>query len=132
MACDCGKIRKCKECQTRYNQAWYIKNKEAQLARCTERRKRVGNEVKEFIRLEKSKPCTDCKNAFPPCAMDFDHLRDKLVDLNVAVKRNWPIERVKEEIAKCELVCAVCHRIRTQNRLCPSSSVGSEPRIPIP
>lgn len=62
----------------------------------------------------KSKPCMDCNRSFPSYVMDFDH-RDpsqKVAKVSVLARRMNP-QRLLEEIAKCDLVCANCHRIRT-------------------
>jgi hypothetical protein len=50
--------------------------------------------------------------------MDFDHREGEVKVGNVAhaVARGWSLERTKAEIAKCDLVCAVCHRLRTHAR----------------
>lgn len=64
----------------------------------------------------KSKPCTDCGHAFPPECMDFDHVKGKKI-IKISTHRmyhRW--ETLLKEIAKCELVCANCHRIRTKKR----------------
>jgi hypothetical protein len=82
----------------------------------TERRKK---EIRAWIfQLKSSTPCADCKNKYPPVCMDFDHLpgTDKLNDV-AQMTGGWnSLEKVKQEVAKCELVCANCHRLRTQNR----------------
>lgn len=73
------------------------------------------DERRAMLDALKNVPCMDCGGRFPPVAMDFDHVRGvKLFD----VSQNWslPKERVMEEIAKCEVVCANCHRIRTELR----------------
>ena len=47
--------------------------------------------------------------------LDFDHVRDKKT-LNVprmAAARTYGWERIQQEIAKCEVRCANCHRKRT-------------------
>ncbi len=50
--------------------------------------------------------------------MDFDHVRGrKLMNIGRAVGGNVSITKILAEIAKCEVVCAVCHRIRTVQRL---------------
>lgn len=59
-------------------------------------------------------PCVDCKTFYPSYAMDLDHLRDK-TDA-IARFKACSLNRLKEEIAKCELVCSNCHRIRTYSR----------------
>lgn len=69
----------------------------------------------EMIRLEKNKPCADCKNHFPYYVMDFDHVRGVKVG-NVSTLALWSIARILEEISKCEVVCSNCHRIRTHIR----------------
>ena len=66
----------------------------------------------------KSAPCMDCKGIFPPIVMDFDHVRGEKAH-NVShmfLHRESSWEAILEEVAKCELVCANCHRIRTANR----------------
>ena len=65
----------------------------------------------------RSRPCSDCGGMFAPCAMDFDH-RD-------AAAKRYTISRmigragtrtIIAEIAKCDIVCANCHRDRTYRR----------------
>jgi len=64
---------------------------------------------------ERRKPCTDCGKTYPTFVMQFDHIgSDKVKDVSKlkAHKR----ELLLAEIAKCEVVCANCHAIRTHNR----------------
>jgi hypothetical protein len=68
-----------------------------------------------FLSLEKSKPCMDCKHVFPPCAMDFDHVRGKK-EFSIGNAHMRAMDSVLAEIAKCDLVCACCHRVRTAER----------------
>jgi hypothetical protein len=72
-------------------------------------------EKRSLIRLLKARPCADCGGSFPPICMDFDHVGDDKV-MNVSKMGRYSIERILEEIAKCEVVCANCHRLRTANR----------------
>ncbi len=116
--CDCGKIRSCKICQRKYNQKWYRDNKDEQQARVLANSARYKLENETYVRELKSKnPCTDCKNFFHWFAMDFDHVRGKKVKNLSLMICNFPLERIKEEIAKCDLVCATCHRLRTASRM---------------
>src|SRR4029079_253940 len=62
-------------------------------------------------------PCSDCGERYPPCAMDFDH-RDPSTK-RAAVTRmigRAGTQRLLDEIAKCDIVCANCHRLRTFRR----------------
>lgn len=63
----------------------------------------------------KSKPCSDCGLTFPPEAMDFDHVRGEKV-AGICQIYDWKEERILLELSKCDLVCACCHRIRTNSR----------------
>lgn len=67
-----------------------------------------------FRKQEKDRPCADCGGSFPPECMDFDHVRGRK-EFEIG-KSNFPVERLAAEIAKCEVVCANCHRIRTKAR----------------
>jgi hypothetical protein len=66
--------------------------------------------VKEF----KDVPCADCGIKYPTCVMDFDH-RDPSNKI-IALAKGYAclgMKKLKEEIAKCDVVCSNCHRIRT-------------------
>jgi hypothetical protein len=57
----------------------------------------------------------DCGHTFPPECMDWDHVRGKkryMVSSSPLPSRATYLS----EIAKCDLVCSNCHRIRTQRR----------------
>ncbi len=65
--------------------------------------------------IKEGSPCTDCGRSFAYYVMDFDH-RDpslKVADVSILVKNSTSWDRVLEEIAKCDLVCVNCHRLRT-------------------
>lgn len=67
----------------------------------------------------KTTPCHDCGGLYPPYVMDFDHVRgEKMFGLSKVVNQlqDLPLDVVLAEVAKCEIVCANCHRIRTYNR----------------
>ncbi len=68
-----------------------------------------------WLNTQKDHPCLDCGGRFPPCAMDFDHVRGNK-SWTIGQLFNAKESRVLEEISKCDLVCANCHRIRTHNR----------------
>lgn len=70
-----------------------------------------------LIREAKKAPCTDCKTTYPPYVMDFDHIPEKgekSFGLNLAHAHT--LDEVVAEMAKCEVVCYNCHRVRTYNR----------------
>ena len=50
--------------------------------------------------------------------MDFDHLLgvNKFNNLSSMISRGCGLEAILEEIKKCEVVCACCHRLRTKRR----------------
>ena len=62
----------------------------------------------------KNHPCMDCGGTFPPECMDFDHVRgEKVCGVGLLVEDTTG--KLDAEIAKCDLVCANCHRIRTKS-----------------
>ena len=64
----------------------------------------------------KAGPCVDCGQTYPPCVMDFDHVRGvKLRSVGQLVDAS--ISKLMAEIEKCDLVCSNCHRIRTFHRV---------------
>lgn len=74
--------------------------------------------AQKFVSEQKIKPCVDCKFVpLVPDQMDFDHVRGtKITDIARLVARGVSIKKIQEEIDKCDLVCANCHRLRTAIR----------------
>jgi hypothetical protein len=68
------------------------------------------------IQEAKNKPCADCGGIFPFYVMQFDHVvGDK--EFGISEHRmNYGLTRLMAEIAKCEVVCANCHAVRTYER----------------
>ena len=60
--------------------------------------------------------CKDCDKTFQHFQMQFDHLGDKIESLSHAARCGWSFIKIDTEIAKCDLVCVGCHRIRTHSR----------------
>lgn len=60
----------------------------------------------------------DCGVTYPWYVMDFDH-RDgeSKTDIVSRIANVGAAKRLREEIAKCDLVCANCHRVRTFTRI---------------
>jgi hypothetical protein len=68
-----------------------------------------------YVAEMKARPCIDCGGRFPPECMDFDHVRgEKVADISKMLLRSTDL--LHDEIAKCDVVCANCHRIRTHRR----------------
>lgn len=88
----------------------YAANKEQYFQRNAEARERK----RAFILESRNKPCTDCGGVFPLPAMQHDHLSDKWKNVSALPSASW--RQIREEIAKCEVVCANCHAIRTDAR----------------
>ena len=83
-----------------------------------EANKRTRQRNAEFVRQMKNKPCADCGIRYPYYVMDFDHVRgEKEFGFGRVTQTNIALERIIKEIAKCDVVCANCHRERTQRKI---------------
>lgn len=98
----------CRECRSKY----YYDNKEKILADV----KRVSKQRYDWLIEYKNKSCYDCGKTYPPIIMDFDHVPEKGPKLFNITSGSYARKRVLEEIAKCDVVCPTCHRIRTMTR----------------
>lgn len=107
------KKKHCIECEHVYYRLHYVNNQRQYIDKAkSDKKAKIA-----FVRAIKSKtPCTDCHILFPYYVTDFDHLGDKEFNLNSNDMKNVGWNRLKKEIAKCELVCSNCHRIRTHTR----------------
>jgi hypothetical protein len=81
------------------------------------RRRHARKKYEEIIVTAKSVPCMDCKGEFPFFSMDFDHRPNEVKCFGIGSGYRASADRLIAEIAKCDVVCANCHRIRTWNRI---------------
>lgn len=75
--------------------------------------------VRDYILSKKiDKSCLDCGTPYPWFILDFDHVRGiKRGNLSLAPSKHWSLAAIDEEIAKCDLICSNCHRIRTFSKI---------------
>lgn len=64
----------------------------------------------------KDRPCQDCGNRYPSYVMDCDHRDPAQKTINVSQLLLSSVTRLWEELDKCDVVCANCHRIRTHGQ----------------
>ena len=78
---------------------------------------RLYKRKSEFIaRVKRLKGCMDCGGKFPSCVLDFDHRPGTIKVTNISWMRTVGFAKIKEEMRKCDVVCANCHRLRTADR----------------
>ena len=75
-------------------------------------------EKRAIIDKAKAGGCTDCGlvNLDHPEIFDFDHVRPGKVRTVTAWITQGTVQDMREEMARCEVVCSNCHRIRTKQR----------------
>lgn len=79
----------------------------------TKYKNRNRDYIEEYL---KNHPCVDCGN--PDIrVLEFDHVRGVKIDsVTNFVKKSAKLSRLIDEIAKCDIRCANCHRIITKER----------------
>jgi hypothetical protein len=101
----------CKSCCKKRHNAYYQKN--------AERHKKVARvwnakrlaETKEIAQTAKKGGCIVCGETEYVC-LDFHHLDPNEKEFNIgrALRGEKSLEMLRDEIAKCEVLCANCHR----------------------
>jgi endonuclease I len=82
-----------------YRKAWQSRN--------TSKKRKWLNEYK------KDKPCSHCGETYEPLYLDLHHIdpAKKKANISNLVQGTRSLETLKEEVAKCEIICAHCHRL---------------------
>ena len=76
----------------------------------------TNNKKRDMIHEAKKNPCVDCGGKFPYYVMDLDHMPQHTKSFSLGKYIQHTLKEIEEEIAKCEAVCANCHRMRTHSR----------------
>ena len=102
----------CRECSRYYIKSHYNNNRTYYLLKAKKRNQKIRDEARTYIWNYLTKhPCLDCSEK-DPVVLEFDHTRDKLFTIS-SVGRNRSLLQIKEEVKKCEIRCANCHRRKT-------------------
>lgn len=102
-----------------------VKEKFTSVTQSLENQKRLRKEIfiettdrtrkKNFITAYKTiSGCAICGFNESPICLDLDHIDPSEKKFSIAdlPKRSWKI--VLEEVAKCQVLCALCHRLKTE------------------
>jgi hypothetical protein len=107
----------CRPCHAAYHREHYLANKQRYVDQARKRKQVLRRERTAFLLdFFSTHPCIDCGES-DPVVLEFDHLDadGKQFDIGNALSyRAW--RSILQEIAKCEVVCANCHRRRTAGR----------------
>ena len=112
--------------------AYYQRNKESLKAYAMERWRSLDDDQRSARRISVSERwrihadavdaiklasgCIDCGYNAHSAALEFDHLPGTVKLFCIGAAKGRSMARVLAEIAKCEIVCANCHRVRTAAR----------------
>lgn len=110
-------MKTCKTCATTDPTAFYETQSSCYCRPCHKQKYFAPGRARLLTAKLTREQCTDCGlfvTEDNSCMFDFDHLADK--QLNVSQMVTYSDARFEAEIAKCELCCANCHRLRTQTR----------------
>jgi hypothetical protein len=102
-----------------YHRNWYHANKETvaprKAARAIKWRKflvHVTSEIKLLL------GCKFCGYDEHPRALDFHHRDPKMKSFNISNANCRGLMKLLEEISKCDVACANCHRVREAEKFC--------------
>lgn len=106
----------CKHCVKSINHDYYLRtphlNKQRQKYKL-ENKKKSRLYVNEYLR---SHPCVDCEES-DIILLDFDHTeKNKILAISSMISGGAKLNNIKNEINKCMVRCANCHRRITFKR----------------
>lgn len=100
--------------QRPYNVRYYATHRDQEIQRVRTRQAATL----EWLRQLRCVPCADCGERYPPHVMDFDH-RDPATK-SFLIAGGHGVSKSREdllaEVAKCDVVCGNCHRVRTHRQ----------------
>jgi hypothetical protein len=102
-----------REYRKEYMRKWYQQNKAKHITYVRNRDKKIKDWLKEY---KSSLSCENCGENHPAC-LDFHHIDPKEKDFALGrINKFLSIKLLQNEIAKCRVLCANCHRKEHYNQ----------------
>lgn len=73
-------------------------------------RQKRRNRILEAVKFHGDK-CANCRQTFAPCVYDFHHVNPEEKEFTIGENTLASKKRFFEEVEKCILLCANCHRL---------------------
>ena len=101
---------KCRECNKVYQREHYKKNKKYYAVKSKQWKKEYRQNTFSYLMEAAKDGCTTCGEKDFRC-LQFNHIDRSTKTDNIAnmVRNLKPLEAIKEEMKKCEILCANCH-----------------------
>lgn len=108
----------CKECSSKRSKQYHQDNKEHRNKSFVINGKRLRESHQRFILgYLSSHPCVDCGES-DPIVLEFDHVSGiKKQSISFLISRHYSLKTIQNEIDKCKVRCANCHRRKTYKTL---------------
>ena len=93
----------------KYRRDYYQRNKASEKRRMRERMRELRTWLNDY---KTTLQCSKCTENHPAC-IDFHHRDPNEKEVNISQivkKKGWCKDRIMEEIKKCDVLCANCHR----------------------
>lgn len=102
----------CRDCHKQH----YKNNVDRHKTRVKIRNEKITKELRQIVLNYLQNGCVDCGET-NIIVLEFDHVRGQKIKAVTALMRNAVSEKTLiSEIEKCEVRCANCHRIKTEER----------------
>lgn len=111
-----GRAYKCRSCLSIYNKKRYKRNPQVKKNSYRLLAERAQRNRLFIYNLLKESPCVDCGDDRWQ-VLEFDHVRGKKhYNIATMVIKGFSLDTVVAELAKCEVRCASCHRLKTREQ----------------
>lgn len=104
-----GRNYKCKSCQSKYLKKHYAKNKQYYIDKSKESKDKYRIAKNKIIAEAKKDGCVKCGEKHP-ATLDFHHVDEANKSFTISRRYSKGIQALKDEIAKCIVLCSNCHR----------------------
>lgn len=104
----------CRECNKKYQREHYKKNKDKYKKKARDWEQRYKSEVYKFLIEYAKDGCIKCGEKHFAC-LQFNHIDPKTKSFSICkgITDCISIDSIKEELLKCEILCANCHAKHT-------------------